>query len=262
MFEPLQNKYTRIYFQLLNKRKVEVPEGYSERHHIIPKSLGGPNTKDNMVRLTAREHFIAHVLLTKMFIGEAKRKMTFALHLMQRGKGHPKMDRYVPNSHIFALYRKNLSLTPSEATLQKMSASQKARAPFSVEQRSNMSKGIKASYENNPALRELRGSQSRGVPKSAETKLKMSLNGKGKKMPESHREAARNRRGLASARSKTWDIRDPNGKQHLTSSCGDFCKEHGISYYALRNKSTTKDKTTVRRGSTAGWWVNEVTEMV
>ena len=41
-----------------------VPEGaYKEKHHIIPKCLGGTNSKDNLVDLYAKEHYIAHKLL-------------------------------------------------------------------------------------------------------------------------------------------------------------------------------------------------------
>ena len=55
-----------------------------EQHHIIPKSLGGNNDKQNMVRLTPREHFIAHALLTKMCIdSKNKRSMSYAFVLMK-----------------------------------------------------------------------------------------------------------------------------------------------------------------------------------
>lgn len=37
---------------------------YSERHHIIPKSFGGKNNKENIIKLTARQHFIAHWILS------------------------------------------------------------------------------------------------------------------------------------------------------------------------------------------------------
>lgn len=50
-----------------------------EKHHIIPKSLGGSNTKDNLVLLTPREHCLAHILLTKMYVGKDKAKMCYAL---------------------------------------------------------------------------------------------------------------------------------------------------------------------------------------
>lgn len=50
-----------------------------ERHHIIPKSLGGTNDKSNIVVLTPREHCLAHMLLAKMYTGEARGKMCYAL---------------------------------------------------------------------------------------------------------------------------------------------------------------------------------------
>lgn len=46
--------------------------GYSERHHVIPLCIGGNNTKENIVTLTAPEHFVAHQLLVKMHPGNAK----------------------------------------------------------------------------------------------------------------------------------------------------------------------------------------------
>lgn len=42
-------------------------EGYTEKHHIIPKCLGGTDNKENLIELTAREHFLAHYLLTKIY---------------------------------------------------------------------------------------------------------------------------------------------------------------------------------------------------
>lgn len=60
--------YLSIYNMLVEKRKNSpIVEGYSEMHHILPKCLGGDDSKDNFVRLTAREHFIAHQLLYKHY---------------------------------------------------------------------------------------------------------------------------------------------------------------------------------------------------
>lgn len=36
---------------------------YLERHHIIPKSMGGDDSKNNLVLLTLQEHVMAHYLL-------------------------------------------------------------------------------------------------------------------------------------------------------------------------------------------------------
>lgn len=60
------NKYTKWYFDIINHAKNRSLTSYKERHHIIPKCLGGSDDEDNIVELTAREHFICHMLLTKM----------------------------------------------------------------------------------------------------------------------------------------------------------------------------------------------------
>jgi hypothetical protein len=62
----LENKYSKWYFNIVANARFRVLEGYSEKHHIIPKSLGGQDSDENLVSLTAREHFICHWLLTKM----------------------------------------------------------------------------------------------------------------------------------------------------------------------------------------------------
>lgn len=62
--------YQKIYDQLMQKRK-QYPlykggDVYCEKHHIKPRSLGGGNECDNLINLTAREHYIAHCLLVKI----------------------------------------------------------------------------------------------------------------------------------------------------------------------------------------------------
>lgn len=59
--------YQNIYNQLIAKRQDILFEGYTEKHHIIPKCMGGTDLPENLVRLTAREHFIAHVILAKIY---------------------------------------------------------------------------------------------------------------------------------------------------------------------------------------------------
>lgn len=58
--------YETIYNNLIEKRKLSPPTGYTEKHHIIPRTFGGSDDNTNIIVLTAREHFIAHYLLLKM----------------------------------------------------------------------------------------------------------------------------------------------------------------------------------------------------
>ena len=48
------------------------------KHHIIPRSLGGVDSQDNLVLLSPREHYVCHLLLVKMTEGAARSKMVFA----------------------------------------------------------------------------------------------------------------------------------------------------------------------------------------
>jgi hypothetical protein len=84
----LKNKYSRWYGALMASATArEAPREYTELHHIFPRCMGGGNAIINLVRLTYREHFLAHWLLTKMTIGAARTKMLYALSAMK--KRHP-----------------------------------------------------------------------------------------------------------------------------------------------------------------------------
>jgi len=53
---------------------------YFERHHIVPKCLGGTNDSSNLCSLTAKEHYIAHYLLHMMY--PKNRSLWYALFCM------------------------------------------------------------------------------------------------------------------------------------------------------------------------------------
>jgi hypothetical protein len=55
---------------------------FYEAHHIIPRSLGGSNDPSNLVKLTPREHYHAHLLLAKKTQGNEQIKMAHALRMM------------------------------------------------------------------------------------------------------------------------------------------------------------------------------------
>jgi hypothetical protein len=57
--------YQKIYNKIVERAKNTIREGYLERHHIVPKCLGGSDDSSNLVLLTAREHYLCHWLLAK-----------------------------------------------------------------------------------------------------------------------------------------------------------------------------------------------------
>jgi hypothetical protein len=83
----LTDKYYRWYSSIMDRAKCRDLDDYFERHHIQPRALGGNNEKSNIVKLTYREHFLAHWLLTKFTEGECRRKMQHALAYMTLRKG-------------------------------------------------------------------------------------------------------------------------------------------------------------------------------
>ena len=102
IYSPLQNKYYQWYQNLINKAKTRTLDNtvYQEKHHIVPKSFGGSDSQDNLVSLTMREHYVAHLLLSKSYEGEVKRKMMYALWIMllqEKDKG----------SRVYEMYRQN-----------------------------------------------------------------------------------------------------------------------------------------------------------
>ncbi len=95
--------YLKVYCNLIRKAENRTPpEGYTEKHHIFPKSIFGKNNR--IVILTGREHYIAHALLEKIYIqryglkDERTIKMTYAHTSMVAVNGNN--QRYY-NSYLY-----------------------------------------------------------------------------------------------------------------------------------------------------------------
>jgi len=94
--------YRRHYDKLIEKGKSRVlgEATYVEKHHIIPKSEGGADTEDNLVALTAREHFVAHWLLHREDVSNPKR--AFAFWRMCNGQGRVLTENwFIPSSRAY-----------------------------------------------------------------------------------------------------------------------------------------------------------------
>jgi hypothetical protein len=111
----LHNKYSKWYFNIISAAQVRIEElSYSEKHHILPKSLGGKNNKENLVILTAREHFICHQLLIKM-VSTTKHKYqmwnAFSCMLYRKNSSQ---QRYQISSRKFEIIKQAGSQIKSE----------------------------------------------------------------------------------------------------------------------------------------------------
>lgn len=104
--------YQKIYDNLIKKRVENPPTEKYERHHIVPKSLGGSNKKENIVKLTYREHYIAHLLLCRIHRGTQNYyPMLRALNMMRAGRE----DAKIKNSRMFAYFREDFVKMMSES---------------------------------------------------------------------------------------------------------------------------------------------------
>jgi NUMOD3 motif len=190
----LNNKYTSWYNTIISRAKTRPHmTGYIERHHIIPKSLSGKDSSDNLVDLTAREHFICHLLLTKMVTGTDRYKMQKA-SIMMITRVSPGQYRYKVTNRIYEILKQPIDV-PQEVRL-KMGESQKNRFKdtsgtflgknHSLETRKKMSESAskpkslkwKASASKN---RKGRPAPNKGIPQTLETRQKISEAVKGEK---------------------------------------------------------------------------------
>ena len=90
--------YQRIYNQIVERGKIRQLDGYKECHHIVPKCMGGSDNKENLVELTAREHFLCHYLLVRIYPNN--QKLIHAFWLMCIVK-RDYQSRYIPSSRQY-----------------------------------------------------------------------------------------------------------------------------------------------------------------
>lgn len=170
--------------------------GYCEEHHIIPKCLGGSDESDNLVKLSAREHFVAHLLLHKMHPDNPK--LWFAVHSMTRSTQgqcrNNRMYEWMRKTHSLKMKELHTNKTVSDDTRYKMSIAAKKRG-------------------NNGWL---------GRTHLEESRKKMSV---AKKMSS---------QGANNNNAAEWRITDASGS-YIIKSLKTFCDDNNLSLYKMRN---------------------------
>jgi len=208
--------YQQIYYNLIQRARNREILGYSEKHHIIPKCLGGEDTKDNLVKLYPEEHYLAHLILCKLNSGNQKllyaaMNMTTG-SMINNGKRNNKAYGWLRRQYAESMTgdnnpnRKNPKIQKeaakkrcgqkrTEETKQRMSLAQKGRA-FGEETKIKMADAAKKrppiSEETRTKLKQRKpNTYWTGKQMSDETKEKMAVSRKGKKMSEETREKMR-----------------------------------------------------------------------
>ena len=170
----LQNKYLRWYRSIILAAQKKQSTGYVEKHHIVPRSLGGTDSEYNIVSLSAREHFVCHMLLTRITSGHHQVLMRFALgKFIQTAPGQERsFTSWEYNKIREAISQARTGRKHSDDARKKMSDKRKGRAPWN--------KGIKQGPHSEESNKN-RSATLAGRKRSPEFCLKVSEGKKGHK---------------------------------------------------------------------------------
>jgi hypothetical protein len=105
--------YSAHYTVLIERAKLRTTAGYKEAHHIIPKCLGGTDDPSNLVDLTAREHYIAHILLAKIHGGTLWHAVNLMGRLKKYSNRHYEKAR-IEHSKLLSAQNKRTKTKPKE----------------------------------------------------------------------------------------------------------------------------------------------------
>jgi hypothetical protein len=225
----IQNKYTHWYYNIINAAKARpLTEDYMEEHHIIPRSLGGTNDKENLVLLTAREHFVVHHLLTKMLNGNSKYKMYVAYWCMANYKDirvtnrQYEKGRRLQSEAITEMWKDpNSTFNSEQYRLNKSISSKKSQSSKEYrEKRSNMAKNWRSDPNSKYNTDEYR--------------LKQSI---AQKQAQNRPEVLQK---LFEKNAKEYMVTNPEGISFKIKGLAKFCKENKLCLASMSNVSNNK----------------------
>ena len=172
--------YSKIYNDLINKAKNRLIIGYYEKHHIIPKCIGGSDEEKNIVNLTPEEHYIAHQLLVK--INPGNYSLAYAATMMTVKRTNNKVHGWLArHRNILAKGKKGPSTSCYKTTWITDGTVDKRLKVGSI-----LPDGWRLGrvYKHSMSTRQIIGEATSQRVISEETKKKISEGNKGKKMPE------------------------------------------------------------------------------
>lgn len=181
--------YQAHYDKLIDKARNRNIAGYVEKHHIIPKCLGGSDAADNIVKLTPEEHYVAHQLLVKIY--PKNYKLAYAANMLTVSR--PNQQR---NNKAYGWIKRHIASVEKPAmpkeTRDKISAATKGRIPHNKgtgkpkaekKPRTAWNKGIKGVLTQSAASNIKRSAKIQGQKRTQSTCNNITL-----AMIESHRQ--------------------------------------------------------------------------
>jgi hypothetical protein len=115
------------YYSLISLAKSRTTPSVFERHHVIPKSLGGSNSAENLVNLSPKEHLRAHELLVDMTEGAAKSKMIYAHWMMATVSNEHQHRELLTPDKFEAAKKLRKTIDTLQSTRDKISSSRKGK---------------------------------------------------------------------------------------------------------------------------------------
>lgn len=238
IYSTIENKYKKWYFNIIENTRQHVriksKEIYYEKHHIIPKSLGGTNEKDNLVLLTAKEHLLVHWLLCKMF-GDVKAKikmehafckMVFCKTIFQHRKT-PSLNQIAECKRMLSINMQGVNNPQYGVVGERRSKNQQRR----LKGIDSPLYGKKLSPDHVEKMRQA----NLGKKASEKTKEKMRLKRLGVKNPYA---SACNK-----LRSKEYIVTNPNNETFYVKNMAEFCRKNNLDNVGMCSVAKGNQKT-------------------
>jgi hypothetical protein len=162
--------YRKHYDRLIERARTRALDGYIERHHVVPRCLGGNDDPENLVSLTPEEHVIANQLLAKMY----KDHPGLALAAMM-------MATKVSNK-AYGWLRRNFATKISEIDR----SGWKPKPIQSEEHKQKIAASVRSAWKD-PDIRKRQVEAMRGRKLTDDHKAALSKVRKGRKLSEEHK---------------------------------------------------------------------------
>jgi len=210
--------YIEHYNRLNERTQDRVLDGYTERHHIVPKCMGGGDDPSNISILTAREHYVAHLLLVKIY--PHNRKLIFAAHRMTSGKQKERTGNIL-YAWLREKHAKNMSVLYKGKTYEERYGKEYADAIKA--KRSASLKGKPKSEAHREALKE--AWKSRVITDNARK-----IFGENARLLSQNKIA---RQKQAEKLACNWLVTDPQGKTAQIKNLRKYCRDNNLPFQSV-----------------------------
>jgi hypothetical protein len=223
-------EYLKIYNRIVERATNRDVLGYVEKHHIIPKCLGGDNKKSNIVLLTAKEHYICHKLLCEIYPNESKLKYAF-WRMCNVANNKYQERNYKVSAKVYSRIKGEISLITSKRTKN-----------YSVEMRKLIGEKVSKKLKGRPS-----GKKGISKPEHSEW-MKENNPFRGKTHSEEHIQKLRevNSEPKSEKHKNNISKNSPNNKQCVIEgiayrSVAEAARQLGISENTVRGRVKNKN---------------------